>query len=59
MQLAGRLISRQACAGLAMLEAIAAQLMVSAGALGVLWWQQQAALRQQQHIYQHSHGFGQ
>lgn len=52
MQLAVRLISRQACAGLAMLEAIAALLMVSAGALGVLWWQQQAALRQQQHIYQ-------
>jgi len=52
MQLTARLISRQAFVGLAMLEAIAALMVVSAGALGVLWWQQQATLRQQQHIYQ-------
>jgi type IV pilus assembly protein PilV len=35
-----------------MLEAIAALLVVSVGAVGVLWWQQQAVLRQQQQNYQ-------
>lgn len=52
MQLSVRSISRQPYAGLAMLEAIAALLVLTAGAVGVLWWQQQASLRQQQQIYQ-------
>lgn len=52
MQLIPRSLSRQAYAGLAMLEAIAALLVLTAGAVGVLWWQQQATLRQQQQIYQ-------
>ena len=52
MHLTLRSLSRQACAGLSMLEAIAALLVLTVGAVGVLWWQQQAALRQQQQIYQ-------
>ena len=52
MQLTLRTLSRQACVGLAMLEAIAALLVLAVGAVGVLWWQQQATLRQQQQIYQ-------
>ena len=52
MQLIPRSLSRQAYAGLAMLEAIAALLVLTAGAVGVLWWQQQATLRLQQQIYQ-------
>lgn len=52
MQLNLRTLSRQACVGLAMLEAIAALLVLAVGAVGVLWWQQQATLRQQQQIYQ-------
>ena len=52
MQLSLSKLSRQTSAGLAMLEAIAALLVLTAGAVGVLWWQQQATLRQQQQIYQ-------
>ena len=52
MQLALRSFSRQAYAGLAMLEALAALLVLTASAVGVLWWQQQASLRQQQQIHQ-------
>ena len=52
MQLSARLLSRKACVGLAMLEAIASLLVLTLGAIGVLWWQQQAVLRQQQQINQ-------
>jgi type IV pilus assembly protein PilV len=52
MQLTVRSLSRKASAGLAMLEALAALLILTAGAVGVLWWQQQATLRQQQQTYQ-------
>ena len=52
MQLTARSFSRQACAGLAMLEALTALLVLTAGAVGVLWWQQQASLRQQQLVNQ-------
>lgn len=52
MQLTVRSFSRKASAGLAMLEALAALLILTAGAVGVLWWQQQATLRQQQQTYQ-------
>ncbi len=52
MQLSARLLSRKACVGLAMLEAIASLLVLTLGAVGVLWWQQQAVLRQQQQINQ-------
>jgi type IV pilus assembly protein PilV len=52
MQLSLRTLLRQSCVGLAMLEAIAALLVLAVGAVGVLWWQQQATLRQQQQIYQ-------
>lgn len=52
MQLTVRSLSRKASAGLAMLEALAALLILTAGAVGVLWWQQQATLRQQQKTYQ-------
>ena len=52
MQLSARLLSRKACVGLAMLEAIASLLVLKLGAIGVLWWQQQAVLRQQQQINQ-------
>ena len=52
MQLTDSTNSWQNCAGLAMLEALAALLVLTAGAVGVLWWQQQATLRQQQHTYQ-------
>ena len=38
MQLNLRTLSRQACVGLAMLEAIAALLVLAVGAVGVLWW---------------------
>jgi type IV pilus assembly protein PilV len=52
MQLSARLLSRKACAGLAMLEVIASLLVLTLGAVGVLWLQQQAVLRQQQQINQ-------
>ena len=52
MQLSARSFSRKACVGLAMLEAITALLVLTFGAVGVLWWQQQAVLHQQQQIYQ-------
>ena len=52
MQLSARLLSRKACVGLAMLEAIASLLVLTLGAVGVLWLQQQAVLRQQQQINQ-------
>ena len=52
MQLSARLLSRKACAGLAMLEVIAPLLVLTLGAVGVLWLQQQAVLRQQQQINQ-------
>lgn len=52
MQLTVRSFSRKASAGLAMIEALAALLILTAGAVGVLWWQQQATLRQQQQTYQ-------
>lgn len=52
MQLTVRSLSRKASVGLAMLEAIAALLVLTVGAVGVLWWQQQAVLRQQQQAYQ-------
>lgn len=52
MQLSARTLSRKACVGLAMLEAIAALMVLTAGAVGILWWQQQATVRQQQQIYQ-------
>lgn len=52
MQLTVRSLSRKASAGFAMLEALAALLILTAGAVGVLWWQQQATLRQQQQTYQ-------
>ena len=52
MQLTLRSFSRQAYAGLAMLEALAALLVLTASAVGVLWWQQQATMRQQQQIHQ-------
>jgi type IV pilus assembly protein PilV len=38
--------------GLAMLEAIAALLVLTTGAIGILWWHQKAELRQQQQINQ-------
>jgi len=52
MQLTVPSLSRKASAGFAMLEALAALLILTAGAVGVLWWQQQATLRQQQQTYQ-------
>ena len=52
MQLSARTLSRKACVGLAMLEAIAALMVLTAGAVGILYWQQQATVRQQQQIYQ-------
>ena len=52
MQLTAHSLLRKTTLGLAMLEAIAALLVVSVGAVGVLWWQQQAVLRQQQQNYQ-------
>ncbi len=52
MQLTASTLSWQNCAGFAMLEALAALLILTAGAVGVLWWQQQATLRQQQQTYQ-------
>jgi len=52
MQLTARSPSQHATAGLAMLEALAALLVLTVGALGVVWWQQQAMVRQQQQIYQ-------
>jgi type IV pilus assembly protein PilV len=52
MQLTDSTHSWQNCAGLAMLEALAALLVLTAGAVGILWWQQQATLRQQQQTYQ-------